>query len=76
MLTRPGTAIPNMKLIGSYASPFVRGARIVLAEKRIEHEFVVDNPRMRARACPISTRSGLFKRPPFEATEPRDPPVA
>src|SRR5215813_8142366 len=34
----------NMKLIGSYASPFVRKARIVLAEKRIEYDFVVDNP--------------------------------
>jgi glutathione S-transferase len=33
-----------MKLIGSHASPFVRKARIVLAEKRIEYEFVVDNP--------------------------------
>ena len=33
-----------MNLIGSYASPFVRKARIVLAEKRIEYEFVVDNP--------------------------------
>jgi len=33
-----------MKLIGSYASPFVRKARIVLAEKRIDYEFVVDNP--------------------------------
>src|SRR4249920_440505 len=33
-----------MKLIGSYPSPFVRKARIVLAEKRIEYEFVVDNP--------------------------------
>jgi glutathione S-transferase len=33
-----------MKLIGSYASPFVRKARIVLVEKRIEYEFVVDNP--------------------------------
>jgi glutathione S-transferase len=33
-----------MKLIGSHASPFVRKARIVLAEKRIDYEFVVDNP--------------------------------
>jgi glutathione S-transferase len=33
-----------MKLIGSHTSPFVRKARIVLAEKRIEYEFVVDNP--------------------------------
>ena len=40
-----------MKLIGSYTSPFVRKARIVLAEKRIEYEFVVDNPFDPARAC-------------------------
>lgn len=33
-----------MKLIGSLTSPFVRKARIVLAEKRIEYEFVLDNP--------------------------------
>jgi glutathione S-transferase len=35
---------PHMKLIGSYTSPFVRKARVVLAEKRIEYEFVMDNP--------------------------------
>lgn len=34
-----------MKLIGSHSSPFVRKARIVLAEKRIDYDFVVDNPR-------------------------------
>ena len=33
-----------MKLIGGHTSPFVRKTRIVLAEKRIEYEFVVDNP--------------------------------
>jgi glutathione S-transferase len=33
-----------MKLIGSYASPFVLKACIVLAEKGIDCEFVVDNP--------------------------------
>ena len=33
-----------MKLIGSHTSPFVRKTRIVLAEKRIEYEFVVENP--------------------------------
>ena len=33
-----------MKLIGSLASPFTRKARIVLAEKKIEYEFVIDNP--------------------------------
>lgn len=33
-----------MKLIGSHTSPFSRKVRIVLAEKKIEYEFVVDNP--------------------------------
>ena len=33
-----------MKLIGSLASPFVRKVRIVLAEKKIEYEFELDNP--------------------------------
>lgn len=33
-----------MKLIGSLTSPYVRKARIVLAEKRIEYEFEIDIP--------------------------------
>ncbi|MEZ5614161.1 MAG: glutathione S-transferase [Rhodocyclaceae bacterium] len=33
-----------MKLIGSLTSPYARKARIVLAEKKIEYEFVPDNP--------------------------------
>lgn len=33
-----------MKLIGSLASPFVRKVRIVLAEKKIEYEFEIDDP--------------------------------
>lgn len=33
-----------MRLIGSNTSPFVRKARIALAEKRIEYEFVMANP--------------------------------
>ena len=33
-----------MKLIGSLTSPFVRKVRIVLAEKKIECEFVIDSP--------------------------------
>jgi glutathione S-transferase len=33
-----------MKLIGSLASPFTRKARIVLAEKKIEYDFELDNP--------------------------------
>ncbi|MCX7139587.1 MAG: glutathione S-transferase [Proteobacteria bacterium] len=33
-----------MKLIGSLTSPFVRKARIVLAEKKIEYTFELENP--------------------------------
>jgi|SRR6267142_280923 len=33
-----------MKLIGSLASPFARKVRVVLAEKKIEYEFEIDNP--------------------------------
>lgn len=33
-----------MKLIGSHTSPFVRKVRVVLAEKKIEYDFELDNP--------------------------------
>lgn len=33
-----------MKLIGSLTSPYVRKVRIVLAEKKIECDFIVDSP--------------------------------
>jgi glutathione S-transferase len=33
-----------MKLIGSLTSPFVRKARVALAEKKIEYTFELDNP--------------------------------
>src|ERR1700761_3875988 len=33
-----------MKLIGSLTSPFVRKARIVLAEKKIDYKLVLENP--------------------------------
>ena len=33
-----------MKLIGTSSSPFTRKVRVVLAEKRIDYEFVVDPP--------------------------------
>ncbi len=33
-----------MKLIGSLTSPYVRKARIVLAEKKIDYEFILDIP--------------------------------
>ena len=32
-----------MKLIGSLASPFVRKVRIVMAEKKLDYEFVLEN---------------------------------
>lgn len=34
----------SMKLIGSLTSPFVRKVRIVLAEKKIDYDFVLDSP--------------------------------
>ena len=33
-----------MKLIGSLTSPYVRKVRVVLAEKKIECEFLIDSP--------------------------------
>lgn len=33
-----------MKLIGSHTSPYTRKVRIVLAEKKIDSEFVIDSP--------------------------------
>ena len=33
-----------MKLIGANASPYVRKTRIVLAEKKIDYDYVIDNP--------------------------------
>lgn len=33
-----------MKLVGTLTSPFVRKVRIVLAEKRLDHEFEIDIP--------------------------------
>jgi glutathione S-transferase len=33
-----------MKLLGSPGSPYVRKVRIVLAEKRIDYEYIVDRP--------------------------------
>ena len=33
-----------MKLIGSLTSPYARKVRVVLAEKKIDYEFVVDSP--------------------------------
>lgn len=32
-----------MKLIGSYTSPYVRKARIVFAEKKLDYQFILEN---------------------------------
>ena len=41
-----------MKLIGSYTSPYVRKVRVVLAEKKIEYDFVIDSPWLAESAVP------------------------
>lgn len=41
-----------MKLIGSLTSPFARKVRIVLAEKRIDYEFIIDPPSEPATKVP------------------------
>ena len=41
-----------MKLVGSHTSPYVRKARIVLAEKKIEYEFVLDSPWLETSGVP------------------------
>lgn len=41
-----------MKLIGTYTSPFVRKARIVLAEKKIDCEFIVESPWVAGNTIP------------------------
>ena len=33
-----------MKLLGSPGSPYVRKVRVVLAEKRIDYEYILDRP--------------------------------
>ncbi|MEW6164900.1 MAG: glutathione S-transferase [Pseudomonadota bacterium] len=43
-----------MKLIGSPTSPYVRKTRVVLAEKKIEYEFVVDTARDENTVAPFN----------------------
>jgi glutathione S-transferase len=47
-----------MKLIGSITSPYVRKARIVLAEKKIDCEFVLDSPWTAATQVPAHNPLG------------------
>ena len=46
-----------MKLIGSLGSPFVRKARIVLADKKIDYELVPENVWARIPGFTPSIRS-------------------
>lgn len=41
-----------MKLLGTLTSPYVRKARVVLAEKKIDFEWVVDSPNDTASSVP------------------------
>jgi glutathione S-transferase len=50
-----------MKLIGSHTSPFARKARIVLAEKRIDYEFVTTD--VHAPDSPVPNYNPLGKIP-------------
>ncbi|WP_306603636.1 glutathione S-transferase N-terminal domain-containing protein [Azonexus sp.] len=42
-----------MKLIGTPTSPYVRKVRIVLAEKKMEYEFIVDAPSQEGSRVPL-----------------------
>jgi glutathione S-transferase len=50
-----------MKLIGTAASPYTRKVRVVLAEKRMECEFIVDSPN--AESSTVSKFNPLGKIP-------------
>ena len=50
-----------MKLIGSLASPYVRKVRIVMAEKKLDYDFVLDN--VWAADTPIQQSNALGKVP-------------
>jgi glutathione S-transferase len=41
-----------MKLIGSLTSPYVRKTRVVLAEKKIDYDFVIDSPWLEGSQVP------------------------
>jgi glutathione S-transferase len=47
-----------MKLIGSHTSPFVRKVRIVLAEKKIDVDFVIDSPWLEGTGVPAHNPLG------------------
>jgi glutathione S-transferase len=50
-----------MKLLGAHPSPFTRKVRIVLAEKKIDYDFVIASPQ--AEGSPVPTHNPLGKVP-------------
>ena len=50
-----------MKLIGSLTSPYVRKARIVLAEKHIGYNFELEAHGTRTVTCRITIRSARYR---------------
>ena len=52
---------PNMKLIGSATSPYVRKVRVVMAEKKLDYQFVLED--VWAENSGISTSNPLGKVP-------------
>ena len=49
-----------MKLIATPASPYSRKVRIVLAEKRIDYDFLIDSPGEAATRVPEFNPLGRF----------------
>ena len=47
-----------MRLIGSLTSPFVRKVRVVLAEKKLDYQFIADNPWANDSQAPINNPLG------------------
>jgi len=47
-----------MKLIGSLSSPYVRKVRVVMAEKKLDYQFLADNPWSADTAVPDSNPLG------------------
>jgi glutathione S-transferase len=50
--------IMSMRLIGSVTSPFVRKVRIVLAEKKLDYQFITDDPWASDALVPASNPLG------------------
>lgn len=58
-----------MKLIGSTTSPFVRKVRVVLAEKKLDYQFVEENPWEEALAPGTGNPLGKVPRLVMDGTE-------